>query len=116
MENWRDESLLPRVQVYVFADKGTEAVDDLSVVTSRTIEESVAEVLVYVAGEARTVWDTTGCSADAFASVQVSCSSSPRSSLTPPCVRDRVSKPTCPKHPHPHPQPTIRQTSTPTVR
>ena len=45
--------------------------DDLSIVTSRTIEEAVAEVLVTVAGEARTVWDTSGCSADAFASVQV---------------------------------------------
>lgn len=57
-------------QIYVFADKGGDFVDDLSTVTSRTVEEAFAEVLVEVAADVRAGVDA-GCSADAFASVQV---------------------------------------------
>jgi len=64
------------VQIYVFSDKGSDAVSDLSVVTSTTVEEAVAEVLVSLAASVRSGYDS-GCGSDAFGSVQVCPAASP---------------------------------------
>eukprot|EP00892_Ulva_mutabilis_P002795 jgi/Ulvmu1/12516/UM090_0003.1 len=66
-----EQMYIEHMQIYVFSDKGSEAVSDLSVVTSHVIEEAVAEVLVNLAASVRSGFDG-GCSADAFAEVQVS--------------------------------------------